>query len=110
MGGKVALEYTKQSMLPPSKTVVLDSFPSVIPPEFESGTKGSFESISAPKMMEILSEIPLPISNRGWLKNYLLEKGFPTPLAIWMTTNLRPYSDENGFVWKFNLESIPSVS
>ena len=108
LGGKIALEYAKEAMLPPRKVVCLDSFPGPIPAQQESGPKSSFESISMPQMIEILRELELPIRSKPELKEDLLRRGFPKSLAIWMTTNVRPL-DEGGFRWRFNLEALPEL-
>ena len=105
----MALEYAKEALLPPDKVICLDSFPSIVPKSLESGSKSSFESISVTQMVETLNKISLPIASRPQLKDTLLQNGFPTPLAIWMTTNVRKASDDNGFVWKFKLEALPEV-
>lgn len=102
------MQYADQALLPPSRVIVLDSFPGTIPESQEKGTRSSFESISVPEMISILSQVTLPVSSRSWLKEHLLQRNFPLPLAIWMTTNLRPM-DPSGFCWKFNLSALPEV-
>jgi len=108
LGGKIALEFAKESMLPPRKVVCLDSFPGVIPANHEAGPKSSFENISMPEMIEILHDIQLPIRSKPDLKEELLRRGFPKSLAIWMTTNVRPL-ENGGFRWRFNLHALPEV-
>jgi len=108
LGGKIALEFAKEAMLPPRKVVCLDSFPGVIPAHQESGPKSSFESISMPQMIAILRDLELPIRSKPELKEDLLRRGFPKSLAIWMTTNVRAL-DSGGFRWRFNLHALPEL-
>lgn len=89
----------------------LDSFPSIIPPDFENNTpKGNVESISATELLQLPGKIPLPIKGEDWLKRYLLKKGYSLPLSIWLSKNIREKENSGEYEWKFNIKELPSVS
>lgn len=102
-GGKVALVLAELLLKKPEHVWVLDALPGSIATDQLGGSEQSVVSV-----IQHLLKVPLPIVSRNDLKTFLLELGFSSTLAGWMTTNLKPAPDGvDGFVWRFNLTAIP---
>ncbi len=94
-GGKVALVYAREQASSLEQVWVLDA-----PPGLRSGdgTRGDVENV-----FERVGEVPLPVPGRAELVADLRGRGLPRAIGKWMTTNLRPADDGEGFVWRFDL-------
>jgi esterase len=102
-GGKVAMVLTDVMKEKPARVCILDALPGPMGPLELGGTDKSVVAV-----IEHLLKVPMPIKSRNYLKTFLLELGFSTTMAGWMTTNLQPaLGDHGGFVWRFNLPAIP---
>ena len=108
MGGKVALEITKQlyeaeDARPPRHTWMLDSAPFKID-DVTSGT-----SADVLRVLETLRGIQLPVVSREYLYKFLAHKGFSESLQQWMGSNLIQNENGDGYVWGFNLEGVTAM-
>ena len=96
-GGKVALTWAARTPPGLRQVWVLDASPSR--KEVLSG------EIAA--LLTTVEQIGVPIESRAALVRVLCAAGVAEPVALWMTTNLRPV--EGGYGWRFRLEAIPDM-
>lgn len=103
-GGKVALEFSRQALLPPQKVICLDTCPSEVADESHSSALPSI-----PELLRILKHVPNPVPSEQYLYQVLrykheLSEGF----TRWMVANLRCNSDreEDGMSFKFDVEPV----
>lgn len=103
-GGKVALEFSRQALLPPQKVICLDTCPSEVADHSHTSALPSI-----PDLLKILRHVPDPVPSQQYLyqvlrHKYELSEGF----ARWMVANLRYNSDreEDGMSFKFRMESM----
>lgn len=99
-GGKVALVYAREQASELREVWVLDAPPG----QRTADAKGDVESVFAR-----VGDVPLPIAGRAELVEDLRSRDLSLPLAKWMTTNLRPADDGNGFVWRFDLAAATEM-
>ena len=103
-GARIALQYLhtlsnpkeqqQSSISPPQQTWLLDAVP------------GHAHS-SVENVIRAVSSIEIPISNKKQLVHDLTEKKLIDPaIAAWMTTNLIPMKDSNGFDFSFDLDIV----
>ena len=59
------------------------------------------------RLTRALRGLPVPFARREGVVEALTALGFASPLARWMTTNLR--RTDLGFVWRFNLDGIEAM-
>jgi len=111
LGGKVALEITKQlgqnttsdGSLPPAPRQVwcLDSIPGKVP-------EGVSDDVSS--VIQTINEIPLPIPSREWLFGELNRRGHHNKgFQQWLASNLRLDSSKNEYEWTFNVSGATEM-
>lgn len=95
-GGKVGLVYAREQASCLAEVWSLDS-----PPGLRvKRSRGDVE-----KVFDRVGEVPLPIAGRQELVEDLRGRGLSMGIARWMTTNLRPNDEGEGFTWRFDLEA-----
>mmetsp|Transcript_78874 Transcript_78874/g.109584 ORF Transcript_78874/g.109584 Transcript_78874/m.109584 type:complete len:340 (+) Transcript_78874:57-1076(+) len=106
-GGKVALEFSRQALLPPQKVICLDTCPSAVADHSHSSALPSI-----PDLLKILKHVPNPLPSQQYLYQVLrhkheLSEGF----ARWMVANLRYNSDreEDGMSFKFKMDPVAEL-
>lgn len=99
-GGKVALVYAREQASSLAEVWSLDAPPGLR----EKSSRGDVESV-----FERVAEVPLPIAGRQELVDDLRARGLSLAIAKWMTTNLRPSDDGQGFVWRFDLAAATEM-
>jgi pimeloyl-ACP methyl ester carboxylesterase len=99
-GGKVSLVYAREQASSLAEVWVLDAPPGLR----EKRSRGDVEQV-----FERVGEVPLPIEGRQELIDILRAKGLSLDIAKWMTTNLRPADEGEGFVWRFDLEAATEM-
>jgi pimeloyl-ACP methyl ester carboxylesterase len=97
-GGKVALMYAALANHSPKQVWVLDSFP---------GRQEGQTTAEMKAMIARLRAVAQPVSSRETAKAQLMADGVPSPIAQWMTTNLKRQHD--GYRWIFNLDAVESM-
>lgn len=111
-GARVAIEYLhtlsyrnpsrpssslSSSLTPPHHTWLLDAVPGAA-------------HASVANVIHALQNVSLPISSKQALVEELIQKQrLDPPIAHWMTTNLVPSPDKNGFEFAFDLEMVTSI-
>ena len=100
-GGKVVLEAARQRAaaggLDPALTVfVLDAPP--VP-----GVAADRDDHEVARVLRALAALPQPLAERQDVVGLLTQRGFSTPLARWMTTNLGKAAD--GWRWRFSIDA-----
>jgi pimeloyl-ACP methyl ester carboxylesterase len=58
-------------------------------------------------MIARLRAVAQPVSSRETAREQLMTDGVPSPIAQWMTTNLKRQND--GYRWMFNLDAVESM-
>lgn len=102
-GGKVALAWAAAAEARGehvARVWVLDATPGLSDVPLEEGSE-------VVRVVRALRTVPMPLPRRDALVERLVGMGFTTPLAQWMTTNLRHTDD--GFVWKFDLDAVEAM-
>jgi esterase len=106
-GGKVALQYAVLERHHPIEQMwILDTYPA--PALVPNALSGSFQGSDVPKVLQVLSDIKIPIPSRDGLKKELEAQGLSRTVASWLTTNLRP-EPQGGYDWKFDVESMKEM-
>jgi pimeloyl-ACP methyl ester carboxylesterase len=115
LGGKVALEVTKQLgnkrnntsdgnqnlPLPPHQVWCLDSIPGKVP-------EGVSDDVS--NVIHTINEIPLPIPSREWLFAELNRRGHQNKgFQQWLASNLRLIPDTKQYEWMFNVSGATQM-
>jgi pimeloyl-ACP methyl ester carboxylesterase len=112
LGGKVALEITKQlgdgylsknSDLPPPPRQVwcLDSIPGKVP-------EGVSDDVAS--VIHTINEIPLPIPSREWLFAELNRRGHSNKgFQQWLASNLRLIENKKEYEWMFNVDGATQM-
>lgn len=108
MGGKVALEITKQMQndshsKPPQQTWLLDSSP------FRIDSTSAGTSSDVLRVLDAIRGVPLPVPDRQHLYAYLSDRGFGNMLQQWLGTNLVYHEDMHGYVWNFSLQGATAM-
>jgi len=114
-GGKVALVYARERLAESSSSPdghtdaddaalqqvwALDILPGAVDDEDLARHSDVIHVIGA------LRELPMPVDRRRDLVPMLTERGFTDQLARWMTTNLDPVPEGDGYSWTFDLDGI----
>jgi len=104
LGGRCALQYshcliTQQhnAVHPPAHTWLLDTVPGK-----------AHESVA--QVVKAISSVPIPVKDKKELVRTLTqESGLDLSIASWMTTNLKPTSNNDGFEFIFDLDVAQSI-
>lgn len=105
-GGKVIMSMAQQfgTQLPrPVQAWVLDTLPG----DVRAGGPGRTDHPA--DLIETLRRLPLPITDRHAVIDFLTHKGFSAPVARWVTTNLRPTPGTHSLRWTFDLDGIAEL-
>ncbi|KAL2611414.1 hypothetical protein R1flu_023106 [Riccia fluitans] len=104
-GGKVVMSMADQAKKPlarPVRVWVLDATPGKV--------RGGGDGEDHPaELIEALRQFPLVVPSRRTVVEALVSKGFSPTIAQWMTTNLRPAENSEGFSWVFDLDTIADM-
>ena len=95
-GGKVALCYA--TLTDYKRIWTLDTPP---------GSSSAAQKGEAHLVLQSLKTVPLPVKRRKDVAQYLLNNGFSSSIAQWMTTNVRPST--GGYIWRFDLTGIEQL-
>lgn len=98
LGGKVALEFARLSTRPLDGIWMLDSDPGTQDPESAHEIKGVIAAVRS---------IAPPITSRQQVVERLVERGFGSGLANWMTTNLKRQGEH--YAWVFDLDAVEEL-
>lgn len=93
-GGKVVLAHADRHPEGLAQVWVLDAPP-------DAGDRGG-EDHEVVRVVAALRDVPLPLARREQVVTELMDRGLSRPLALWMTTNLRPV--EGGYAYRFDLD------
>lgn len=96
-GGKVVLSHAARHPDGLEQVWVLDC-----PPGPGSAAEVAGVGHEVVRMIEALRSVPLPLARREQVVHTLLDRGMPHPMALWMTTNLKPVPGGYGF--RFDLD------
>lgn len=104
LGGRCALQYTHSlikekhnGVLAPTHTWLLDTVPGK-----------AHESVA--QVVKAISSVPIPIKDKKELIRTLThDNGLDLSIASWMTTNLKPTSNDDGFEFIFDLDVAHSI-
>ncbi len=63
------------------------------------------------RVIAAIRAVPLPVSSRRALVDFLCAQGLSHAITQWMTTNLEPdpHATQGELRWKFNLDAIPEM-
>jgi len=100
-GGKVALMHAGRQPAGLEQTWVLDATPGRV--HDLPADNGVLQVIAA------LHRIPMPVASHDDVAQALRDMGFSELLSRWMTTNLRPAGDRDGYVWRFDLQGVEAL-
>lgn len=96
-GGKVVLSHSERHPEGLGQVWVLDC-----PPGPGSAAEVAGVDHEVVRVIEALRSVPLPLARREQVVQELLDRGLPHPMALWMTTNLKPVPGGYGF--RFDLD------
>jgi len=97
-GGKVALTYACQATSPPQQVWMLDTRP---------GTNSPATRAQMAHIFDALHDVALPATSRQAVLEELTDRGFPTGMAAWLSTNLR--KRQGDLAWVFDLPGVRSM-
>ncbi|KAL3682608.1 hypothetical protein R1sor_000630 [Riccia sorocarpa] len=104
-GGKVVMSMADQAKKPlarPVRVWVLDATPGKV-------RAGGDDEDHPAELIEALRQFPPLVPSRRTVVDTLASKGFSPTIAQWMTTNLRPAENSDGFSWVFDLDVIADM-
>ena len=112
-GGKVALEWAMKSRSQSATVIVLDSPAGGTSARVQSSLARGSDSAGGPldtdtsaveRVIKAVRMVPMPVTDRRDVADFLHTRGFSVGLASWMTSNLR--REGKTLVWSFDLEGV----
>lgn len=98
-GGKVAIEYARQSAPALEQVWVLDSLP---------GARDELEDTEIARVIRAVRSVPMPAASRRDVTEHLVQQaGLSSGLAEWMATNLKRVGER--YEWVFDLDAIEEL-
>lgn len=98
-GGKVAIEYARQTAPALEQVWVLDSLP---------GARDELDDSEIARVIRAVRSVPMPAASRRDVTEHLVrEAGLSSGLAEWMTTNLKRVNER--YEWVFDLDAIEEL-
>lgn len=112
-GGKVALEWGQLSSHRLVSTFVLDSPPGATSTRVrnslasDTGGRLDTDTSAVERVISVIGDVPMPVSDRRDVSQFLEQQGFSRGLAAWMTTNVR--REGSALHWAFDLDGVVAL-